>query len=259
MASEDTQQSPWTRPGFLAAAVVVVGIAVAAIVLSVLALTREDDPGDTAAPAPDPSASQTSGTDPAPASASPSPAAEEETEDSVCGLSGVETDGRLSTAPEAEWEYQGTTAYPVSTEFGPAETSDEGYRYCFQHTPEGALLAASNAVTQATDPATVGPWLEYFLADGPAKEQILAQGGELTSAEGVRLSIAGFRMLGYDGETATVDVAMEASGQGQQIILSAVYTLAWEDGDWKLQVTDPTVPFDVSTLPDLSGYVAWGA
>ena len=64
---DDTQQSPFARPGFIIGAVVVAALIVAGIFLTVLNLNREPD---AAPPAPDPSSSATTRT-----AASLSPAA----------------------------------------------------------------------------------------------------------------------------------------------------------------------------------------
>ena len=47
--------------------------------------------------------------------------------------------------------------------------------------------------------------------------------------------------------------------EGRTVNLSMVYTLTWQDGDWKLQVADPNAPFDVAHVPDIVGYTTWGA
>ena len=41
------------------------------------------------------------------------------------------------------------------------------------------------------------------------------------------------------------------------MFLSALYDLTWEDGDWKLVVSDPKAPVDFAKIPDLAGYVSW--
>lgn len=243
MADEENEQSPWTRPGFIASAVVILLIVVAGVVVTVLNLNR----GDTE-PVP-PSTSQPS---------SPEPSGDAGGA-SICGLEGVELSGRLSIAPAAEWSYQDTVAYPTSDEFGPGDSTPEGVRFCFQRSPEGALFAATNAVVQGADPATVESWLEYFLAAGPNRDTVLNAGAGSTGTDGVRVDIAGFRLLAYDGDTATVDVAVRGSAQGQAVTLSMVYKLVWEAGDWKLVVSNPTTPIDVAVIPDLAGYITWRA
>ena len=55
MAEDDTQQNPFTRPGFIVGAVVVAALIVTAIVLTVLNLNRGNEAGP---PAPEPSSSR---------------------------------------------------------------------------------------------------------------------------------------------------------------------------------------------------------
>ncbi|MFF2832352.1 hypothetical protein ACFVSK_11375 [Cellulosimicrobium cellulans] len=249
MATDDNEQNPFTRPGFIAAAVVVALVVVLGIVIAIVNATRSGDPD----PAPEPSAPSPT-TSAAPTS-EPSDVAGGA---SVCGLEGEELSGTLSTAPAADWAYQGTTAYPTSSEFGPGETTPDGVRYCFQHSPTGALFAAANAVVQGTDPSTVLAWLTAFVAEGPVREELLSSSAGSTGTEGARVQIAGFRVLAYEEDSATVDIAVRGSSAGQSVNLSMVYRLVWEAGDWKLQVDDPATPIDVATIPDLAGYITWG-
>lgn len=242
------EQSPWTRPGFIVAAVVVVIIVVVGVVLGVRGMSGDDD----AAPAP------TSSRDPAP---SPTATASVDggQDASVCGLDGEKLSGTLSTAPAAEWAYQGSAAYPTSPEFGPAAADPAGFRYCFQHSPEGALFAAAYAVTIGSDPTLAPDWLNYFTAPGPHRDELLrgasAAGG--STGDDLRMRVAGFRLLEYSGDAANVDVAVTASVNGQAVTMSAIYPLTWTDGDWKLS-TETSDPGSVVGIPNLAGYIAWG-
>lgn len=239
------EQSPWTRPGFIVAAVVVVIIVVVGVVLGVRGMSGNDD----ATPAP------TSSGDPA----RPSPTATEAVDGgdaSVCGLAGEELSGTVSTAPVAEWAYQGVIAYPTSPEFGPGVADASSVRTCFQHSPEGALFAAANAIAQGSDPATAEPWLNQALSDGANRDRFLSEAGA-QGTSGMRLELVGFRLLAYDGDTARVDLGYQVSGAGQAGAVSAVTELVWQDGDWKVRA-DLEEPLDVAPVPDLAGYVSWG-
>jgi hypothetical protein len=248
MATDDNEHNPFTRPGFIAAAVLVALVVVLGIVIAIVSATRSDDP-DTA---------------PEPSSPSPTTSAAPTTEPSnvaggasVCGLEGEELTGTLSTAPDAEWAYQGTTAYPTSPEFGPGETTADGVRFCFQHSPTGALFMAANALVQGSDPAVSQRWIDYGLADGPHREELIGEVGDTSGSGGTRMNLAGFRMLAYDGDTARVDLAVRASSEGQNLTLSGVYELVWQDGDWKISA-DVAQPLNTATVPDLAGYITWG-
>lgn len=244
MAEDDTQQNPFTRPGFIVGAVVVAALIVTAIVLTVLNLNRGSE---AAPPAPEPSSSATT-------SAAPSP--EPSGGASVCGLGGERLSGKVTTAPAAEWKFQDVYAFPTSTTYGPGKTAMEGYPYCFQRSPEGALFAAANVTIIGFGPADQRQaFLEYALADGSYRDTLLSADGASAPSD-VRAAIAGFRVLAYDGDSARVDIAFRGSSNGQSITGSAVYELVWADGDWKLDASMPE-PARVAQLPDLSGYVSW--
>lgn len=243
MATDEVEQSPFTKPGFIAAAVVVAIVVVLGTVAVVMALSRDGSPD--AVPTAAPSATAAPTTRPA-------------SNESVCGLDGEVLSGSLSTAPAAEWAFQGTTAYPTSAAFGPAETDADGIRHCFQHSPSGALFAAANAVVQGSDVALQEAFARYFIAVGPGREVAISKAASGTASTG-RTEIVGFRTLKYDGATASVDIAVRATSNGQTIYGSGVYPLTWEDGDWKLTVTDTgELQYAFAQIPDLAGYINWG-
>ncbi|WP_174721924.1 hypothetical protein [Actinomyces qiguomingii] len=183
---------------------------------------------------------------------------------SVCGLPGEMTEkARLTNVPDVDyWDYDGTTAYPVSGKYGPGAIDEEsGFRYCFQRSPEGAVFAATNAAVQGANAKTLENWLSYFVAD----EKQLDAMREYTEGDveeyddgGARVQVAGFRLLAYDGDSARVDVATYVTVNYQTSNVSMVYELVWQDGDWKANITDPQHPIDGSTIPSLSGYLTWG-
>lgn len=250
MAEDNAEQSPFTRRGFVAATVVVAVIVVLGLVIVVVNMTRDDpDPAPTSSTSAEPTTA-------APTSEPPEAAGGA----SVCGLDGEELGtARLTSAPAVdEWQYQGTVAYPVSAEFGPGETDPAGFRYCFQHTPEGALFAAANALATGTDQRLVPAWIDYFVAPGPYREQFLNEASNSsTPTMSARLRLAGFRLLSYDGESARIDLAVQASANGSDVTLSMIYNLVWSDGDWKLSAESDS-PLDVATIPDVAGYVTFG-
>ncbi len=259
MSDEQSEKTPgpFSGPGFMAALVVVVIVVVLGIVLAVSALRKPSaDPNPTGPPSP--SASTSSASTPAPTPSASGSASSGAGGASVCGLGGEVMAGKLTVAPAAVWEYQGTTAYPTSETAGPGLTTGDGVRTCFQRSPEGALFAAANAVVQGTDPAHAKPWLTYFVAEGPNRAAVLAQGSDDTDTSGTRVQIAGFRVLAYDGNAARVDVAVTGSSGGQTATLSMVYDLVWQGRDWKLNVKDPRAPIAVAQIPSVAGYVAWG-
>lgn len=163
----------------------------------------------------------------------------------------------VAEAPQATWRYQELIAYPVSEQFGPAITDDVG-RFCFQHSPTGALFMALNAA--ASGSARSGDFGQAYLArivaDGPYREQQLAKGTPGYGGEDSRIAVAGFKVLDYTGGTATIDLGIDGTYKGQQAYASAVYLLTWQDGDWRLR-SDVEEPLNVSVLPNLAGYIPW--
>ncbi|MBI9114691.1 hypothetical protein [Sanguibacter suaedae] len=248
MADEMTEKNPHYRPSFVVAAVTVIALIVAGVVVVANMATRG---ADTAEPA-----TTTTTSDRAAPTVNPSAGTDVAEDASVCGLDGEELEGTLTAAPDAEWHYQGTTAYPTSEEFGPADSAENGIRTCFQRSPSGALFMSANAITQGSDAATSMEWADYVLAEGKYRDQLTAEMGPAEGSEG-RTKLVGFRVLKYDGDSARIDLAITTSSGGRAIFASGVYELVWQDGDWKLS-TDVEEPLNVAQIPDMSGYVPWG-
>ena len=247
MNDDATSRSAFSAPGFLVAAGAVAGLVVLTLVMI---LGGPDDP---------PEADAGPGTPPTAPPAQPrTETAVVDDDESVCGLEGTD-DERLTSAPDVDtWDFQGTVPYPVSETHGPGATTDRGIRYCFAHSPEGALFAAANALAQASDPAAAQDWARTFLSDGPARDRWIADAADTTDEDGVRFSVAGFRLLAYTGSTARVDLGVAGSVSGSAVHGTFVYELVWRDGDWRLDATAPR-PLDYATVPDLAGYITWGA
>lgn len=247
--NSETNNNPFTRPGFIISAIVVALVLVLGAVLGTVGIVNSTRDEPTAAPA--------TATSQEESEQSSEPAEEPAIGASICGLEGEVLEGTVDEAPAAAWEFQGTIGYPTAKAFGPGKTDENGVRSCFQHSPEGALFMAANAAAQGSDPATAEAWLRYALSDGPGRDALLSEGEEVTESEGTRVQIAGYRVLNYDGDTAQVDLLATATSQGQSADISSVYYLRWEDGDWKLD-TNTETPLDVGTAVDTSSYTPWG-
>src|SRR5687768_14039387 len=120
-----TGTNPFTRPGFILSATLVVALVAAVIVIFFL-----PKGGGAAQPAPSPSGGNASA-----APAKPADAAEK----SVCGLPST-SETALGSAPKSNWELVGKMAAPTDPKtFGPGVTDEDGFRSCFAHSPSGAL------------------------------------------------------------------------------------------------------------------------
>ncbi len=255
--TNETKQNrrPFLRPGVILVAVLVAVI----VVLAVALVVTNSNKNSTESGAP------TATTSAPTESAKPEPEPSEttkvsEADKSVCGLKGAVLEkARLTEPPKVEnWDYDGTVAYPASKEYGPGATAPEGYRYCFQHSPTGALYAVANTAAQGGNHSTLGDWARYFTAEGPYREKIISDIDKpSSSSSGIRIAIVGFRVLSYDGEKAVIDLAIRGTRKGETVFLSAVTELIWADGDWKLNADTPN-PVNTGRIPDTAGYIPWG-
>lgn len=248
----DEGRSVWTRPAFVGSAVLLLALAILAVWL----LTRGDGapagPGSAASPsATEAPTSGRTGTADAPTTAPPSP------RPSVCGLTAEADSGTLTRAPETGWELVGTVAAPSVEGMGPGAVED-GLRTCYARTPTGALLAAANVAAMGSNATLVERMTAEMTAEGPGREAALeriADEGAPAVPGAVRYQIRGFRLLDYSGTEASVDLALGVDGG---LTGSFVLDLRWEDGDWKVVLTDDgglgSLP---APVPDLTGYTLW--
>ncbi|WP_029212107.1 hypothetical protein [Arsenicicoccus bolidensis] len=175
---------------------------------------------------------------------------------SVCGLKQVQTSGTVASPPVATWTLVGTTAAPAIEGQGPGKIDEDGYRSCYARTPTGALVAAANLLAMGSQAALLGQKMtERSTVPGPGRDAALNQPPASADSSGVRIQIAGYRVLKYDGLSAEIDVAMRTSNGA---VAAQALTLRWVDGDWKIQLA-PTgdLPAPMTQLPSLAGYIMW--
>jgi len=95
---------------------------------------------------------------------------------------------------------------------------------------------------------------DKLIVPGPGRDAAIAS-ADSTSSSAIRYQIAGYKILSYDGHTAKVDLAVNASS-GQ--VVSFVWNLQWTSGDWKFVVTDDgQSPIAPAALSSLGGYTPW--
>lgn len=186
-----------------------------------------------------------------------------EPNDSVCGIDGnVLKKAKLKSAPKVDrWAVQAQFMYPTSKKYGPGATAPVGYRYCYQHSPTGALYAAAYYMVMGGVPDIYyGGYTEYILAPGPYRDELINVNGdedEGSLREGVRIVVLGFRVLKYDGQKTTIDLAISFTVAGKTAKFSATTDLVWLDNDWKVS-TDKPKGTETKKIADLSGYIPWG-
>lgn len=242
--ADSNEQNPWTRPGWIISAVVVAVVLVLGIVITITTARGGDDDAATGDPT-------------RPITVTPTPPdASDPGEESVCGIGTVQLDGAVSEAPDAEWAYEGTTAYPTSDRHGPGETAENGVRTCFEHSPTGALFMAANAVAQG-GAATSMEWATVALAEGTYRDELLGSSASSGGTSDLRLTIGGFRILDYSGDTARVDIGLSTFANGSTRYFSGVYELVWQSGDWLIS-TESMTGVSLAEIESLTGYTPWG-
>lgn len=178
--------------------------------------------------------------------------------ESICGLPGSDQTEIEEALADVQWEFVGTVQAPSVPEAGPGQIADNGFRKCYAHSPIGALVAASNVLAMGTDPNLVQELNEELVAEGPGREAVLEdleQNGVPRDDSGIRLSIAGYRLLGYGPDHARIDLAVKGS---DGMIASVTTDLRWEAGDWKVELRpDGQHVIPAARLADTVGYNPW--
>ena len=238
------QRSPLSRPGFIAAAIVVGIIVLTAIIVLATSLTRGSDDNDTQ-PTEDTSTSST-------------PSAEA-SDESVCGLSGFDTENTLTNAPDTTWELVGTVAAPTDPKGAGPGIIDDGFRSCYAHTAEGALFASINLMAMGTDNRLAPELSKRFLVPGPGQDAALEReksGEDASGDQNFRAQLAGFKINSYSADETTVDLVFQVSSSGALVSIPNV--LQWSGGDWK-GVTDAegNNPLQPAQVENLGGYIPW--
>ncbi|ANP74867.1 hypothetical protein [Cryobacterium arcticum] len=233
-------KSPFRSRGFIAAAIVIGVIVLAAIVVLVGGLFRDDN--DTAS---------------APTATTTATPTVDEADVSICGLPGHDTENTLTAAPTNEWELVGTVAAPTDPNGAGPGVVDDGIRSCYSHTAKGALFAVVNYFALASDARNSSALFDLVEPGKGRDAAIAAQAAEPITSAGTRLQVAGFRINSYDGQEAVVDVAWSVTSQGGALV-SFPMVMHWAEGDWKIVLTDEgTFPYTSSALTNLGGYLPW--
>lgn len=245
-------ENPWLRPGFLVSSCVVAVIAALGVYIGVASIghasgdrtARHVSAAATAVPAGSPPAAGTSQS--------------QSDADSICGLPGADGGGDDTDPASTSWRYSNAVAYPTSAVYGPGRTSAQGYRYCFQRSPGGALFAAANSLAfDNSSIAEAKAWWGYVLAEGRYRRARLTE-SYVPNDPTERLQIVGYRIMSYTGREAWVDIAVRTSGSDGAGVMSAVSHLVWQRGDWRLS-TDELESTNVAAISDLTDYTAWSA
>ena len=213
-----TESNPFTKPGFIIAAALVVALIAAAVVIFLLPKGQEHrpaGPGLTADPAPRPQ---------------PAPAPADAAGKSVCGLPSS-TETALGAAPKSKWELVGKMAAPTDPKtFGPGMTDGDGFRSCFAHSPTGALYAAVNIWRLGSSGSLPNEMklADKLLVPGAGRDAAMQdQGSDLGSSSGpTTVQVSGFSIKSYTPSEANVDLAFKTDN-GALGALGPVACVGW--------------------------------
>ncbi len=239
-----TERSPFTRPGFIISAALIVAMIAAVVVIFFL------PKGDAAQPAPasSPDSASTASTN-----------SSDTAEKSVCGLpSSSET--ALGAAPKSTWTLIGKMAAPTDPQtVGPGVTDGDGFRSCFAHSPTGALYAAANLVALGSsgDSMVNQKMTDRLLIPGPGRDIAMAESKTMPSSANSNTSVQfrGFVIKSYSRTAANVDIAFQTSAG---VLGHAVLPMEWADADWKLAIADSgQLINDITALSDLGTFIPW--
>ncbi|MFG1955047.1 hypothetical protein [Micromonospora sp. NPDC048830] len=231
---------PWTRPGFIASAALLLVIVIVGVLIAALSLGH--DSNDTA--------DSTPPVNPTPAGSSPDQA--------------LPTTVPTTAPPDVRWELVGPLPVPVSTTAGPTRvtaTTAAG----FAHTPEGALIAAAQIGMRSSYSLGRDYWeptIQRQFAPSADRDRLLAQmrASDSSPADpGSQSHIAGFSYQSYTPDTAVIGLVLRAPSAGtpRYHVLSLV--LLWRDGDWQMQAPPGGAWTSVNrNTSDLTGVVEWG-
>jgi hypothetical protein len=238
-----TEQNPFTKPGFIISAALIVALIAAVIVISFL-----------------PKGSGTTQPTPASSSESASTVPTESSDaagKSVCGLPSA-SEAALGTAPKSRWELVGRMAAPSDPKAaGPGLTDENGFRSCFAQSSTGALYAAANMVALGglSDQSIQQELIEKLVVPGPGRDAALKDVKIPSSADSSSIQLRGFVIQAYSPTEAHVDLAFETPA-GEYA--HGVLPLKWTDGDWKVEISDSgELINDVAQVSDLSGFIPW--
>jgi hypothetical protein len=225
----------WTRPGFIALAVLAILVLVGAV--GVVLLSE----GDPSAPPPVAGSAAPAGGQ----SQAPAP-----------GSTAIPT----QAPADVTWQLSGVNPVPVSASAGPRNitaTTASG----FARTPTGALVAAAQIIGHtATDPKVAETTIAQQWVAGPDRDKALAMVREEAKATPkpgktrTPLQITGYRFVSYTADNAVVSLVYKVNGS----LTAMTVTMRWVDNDWRMVPPAGGNWSSVMSVIDGSGMVEWG-
>ena len=245
MVERGYEGSPFSGPGFIASAVLLGMLVLAALFVVIGAATHRRPTASATAPL---------------SHARPgSPKANARVE-GRCSLP-VGSQRVPTVGPALEWVTVGQMEAPQApASLGP-QREQTGIGVCFAHNPTGSLLAAINFFAQATVTSPVA-LIRTLAAATPERQLALTQARDgqnqlLQDSDGDPgdVQVTGYQIVDYTPAQANVDIVLEGPG-GQ---LAAVQCqLEWQSDDWKF-VIPPGGQLVSTQVTTMDGFVSWTA
>ncbi|MFJ3395346.1 hypothetical protein [Leifsonia aquatica] len=159
------------------------------------------------------------------------------------------------------WQAAYGTSWPVSADVGPTKTVD-GIARCFQHSPQGAAMAAVNIMqtTRTADaPDALAILAAQYVANGGrdiAQKQLPATYATQPPQSRVWGRTVGYRVESFTAGQAVVLLVESWPQRGQYTGFDV--TLVWQDGDWAIQLaSDGSTSLNGQITVDPTGYTPW--
>ncbi len=189
--------------------------------------------------------------------AAPGPAGTGVDRPTGCITTGTDQNVPTATPAGVRWTLVAGFAVPSTASDGPTLTGPAGVAYCYARTPMGALLAASNlghVTGSAAD--TIADLKAHALVANAYTDQLVST-PTATGPKGASVQWAGFRIVSYSPDQATVTLAGAAPATTPSYGQLTV-ALAWSQGDWRVvPQAGPALFVNVGPVPSLASFVPW--
>jgi hypothetical protein len=232
----DQDRSPYTRPIWIASAVLILIVILCGVYLFA---TRK--PSTTTAPPPSTPASQPA----------PSPT-------DNCNPDNHDQNIPADTPKDVKWAAEGSLFFATSPNAGPLVNDPDGVQRCFAHTPYGALIAANVILARMVFANKWEAVLDNQVVPGPGVEAYrkIRKTVDQAPSPGQLGTPAGWQIVSFDPNVTTVALVQRTStGQLQR----GDVNVRWVNGDWKLAIgIDGSPSTQTTVISSLAGFHAWG-
>lgn len=172
------------------------------------------------------------------------------------------TEEGLSEAPAGvSWDFEDGMLVPYRDTLGAGLSYDDGVKYCFHHSPAGAVVASLTTLAQAQDPRHIISVVQRRVLPGVGQRLALAEARRSLASptpDPDRNTIGqgqyvGYKVVDYTPTRAILNIALQVDPDHIGGITTAV---VWSGGDWKIQLRgDGQLGPDPDVLASLDGYV----